>query len=171
MTILLRMWTPNKIGAFGSLGSSGSLGSTGSKGFKRSSWSADSTGSTRARNFWFLFPLVLSLSSRQLFKVKTSLFEWKHCHISLKWWSFHPIPLFEWKKVSFDDFFMTTWARENESERKKEPQIPRLCSFWNQCKLFSKAQLLNKFQISGSYCTARSADLFIAPTLVAILQA
>ena len=38
-----------------------------------------------------LFPLVLSLSNRQLFKVKTSLFEWK-------WWSFHPIPLFEWKK-------------------------------------------------------------------------
>ena len=29
-------------------------------------------------------------------------------------------------KVSFDDFFMTAWERENESERKKEPQIPRL---------------------------------------------
>ena len=28
------------------------------------------------------------------------------------------------KKVSFDDFFMTTWERE--SERKKEPQILRL---------------------------------------------
>ena len=29
------------------------------------------------------------------------------------------------KKVSFDDFFMTTWERENESKRKKEPQILR----------------------------------------------
>ena len=31
----------------------------------------------------------------------------------------------EWKKVSVDEFFMTTWERENESERKKEPQILR----------------------------------------------
>ena len=30
------------------------------------------------------------------------------------------------KKMSFDDIFMTTWEHENESERKKEPQIPRL---------------------------------------------
>ena len=30
------------------------------------------------------------------------------------------------KKLSFDDFLMTTWVRENESERKKEPEIPRL---------------------------------------------
>ena len=28
------------------------------------------------------------------------------------------------KKVSFDEFFMMTWEGENESERKKEPQIP-----------------------------------------------
>ena len=41
-------------------------------------------------------------------------------HISLKWWSFH---LSLNKKMSFDDFFMTTWKRENESVRKKEPQI------------------------------------------------
>ena len=27
--------------------------------------------------------------------------------------------LFERKKVSFDDFFMTTWEQENESEGKK----------------------------------------------------
>ena len=43
---------------------------------------------------------------------------------------FNPIPLFERKKVSFDDFFMTTWERENESERKKEPQIPRLSQWF-----------------------------------------
>ena len=34
-------------------------------------------------------------------------------------------PHFEWKKVSFDDFLVTTWEQENESQRKKEPQIPR----------------------------------------------
>ena len=28
--------------------------------------------------------------------------------------------------MSFDDFIMTTWEQENESERKKELQIPRL---------------------------------------------
>ena len=37
---------------------------------------------TWARNFCFLFSLVLSLSSRQLFKVKTSLFEWKHHNLN-----------------------------------------------------------------------------------------
>ena len=73
MKILLRMWTPNKIGAFGSLGSSGSLGSTGSKGFKRYSWSADSTGSTRARNFWFLF----SFRSQVV-----NFLKWKHHYLS-----------------------------------------------------------------------------------------
>ena len=30
--------------------------------------------------------------------------------------------LFEQKRVSFDDFFMTTWEQENESKRKKEPR-------------------------------------------------
>ena len=40
------------------------------------------------------------------------------------------------KKVSFDDFFMVTWEREKESERKKEPQIPRLNHF-----------LIMKFQV------------------------
>ena len=29
------------------------------------------------------------------------------------------------KKVSFGDFFMMTWDQENQSEVKKEPQIPR----------------------------------------------
>ena len=61
-------------------------------------WMANSLASqflqlTQARNLWFFFPLALVplLSSCQLFKVKTSFFEWKHCHIWLKRWSFHPI--------------------------------------------------------------------------------
>ena len=31
---------------------------------------------------------------------------------------------FNKEKLSFDDFLMTTWEGENESQRKKEPQIP-----------------------------------------------
>ena len=41
---------------------------------------------------------------------------------------FSPNPSFWTKKVSSDDFFMTIWKQENKSERKKEPQVPRL---WN----------------------------------------
>jgi hypothetical protein len=33
---------------------------------------------------------------------------------------------FEWEKLSFDDFSMTTWEREVESQRKKKPKIPQL---------------------------------------------
>ena len=50
----------------------------------------------------------------------TSLFDWKHCHSSLKKWSFHPIPLFESKKVSFDEF------ERLRTRRKKESHIPCL---------------------------------------------
>ena len=35
-----------------------------------------------------------------------------------QWFFFHPIPLFEWKKVLFDDIFVTTWEQENKNERK-----------------------------------------------------
>ena len=44
----------------------------------------------------------------------------------IKWWCFHLDPFFYQKKMSFGDFLMTTWERENESEEKKEPEIPRL---------------------------------------------
>ena len=64
--------------------------------------------------FLFSLTLVLSPSIRQLFEVKTSLFEWKHCHISLKWWLFHPITLYEQKKVPFDDI---SWQLESERTR------------------------------------------------------
>ena len=70
-----------------------------------------------ARNLLVLFPLGLVLSLYQLFKVKTSLFEWKHCHISLKWWSFHPIPLFERKKgIIWWLFHDDLRAREREEK-------------------------------------------------------
>ena len=32
--------------------------------------------------------------------------------------------------MSCQDFLMTTWEREVESERKKKPQITRQCTFW-----------------------------------------
>ena len=70
---------------------------------------------TLARNLWFLFPLVLSLSSCQFLKWKNDYFGE---NISFKWWFFHSIQLFERKKVWFDDFFKTNWEREKEIERK-----------------------------------------------------
>ena len=63
-----------------------------------------------AWNFWFFFPLALVLLHSNRVLVGTSSFEWKLYH-------------FEQNKLSFDDFLMTIWERENES--KKEPQIPR----------------------------------------------
>ena len=64
---------------------------------------------------------VVPFSSCSLdLKLSTSLSK-TICHISLKRWYFHPIPIFERKKVSFDDFFMMTWEQENKS---KEHQIP-----------------------------------------------
>ena len=76
------------------------------------------------------FYLSLSFSRTQVVTemvIKWQLFcskkkyEWKLCH-------------FEQNKLSFDDFLMTTWEQENESERKKEPQILRLdlCSQWDE---------------------------------------
>ena len=50
--------------------------------------------------------------SKKKFKSKSSSFKWILYH-------------FEQNKLSFDEFLMTTWEQENESERKKEPQILR----------------------------------------------
>ena len=65
---------------------------------------------SKAGNFWFLFSLVLLLLllSCQLFKVKTSLFERKHCYLSESIIIFHS-----------NDHPIS-------SQRKKEPQIRRL---------------------------------------------
>ena len=70
----------------------------------------------QARNLWFLFPLGLDLSllSRHFFLVKTSLFEWNHHHISLKWWFVHPIPLFEQIKCHLMSF---SWQLESKRTR------------------------------------------------------
>ena len=59
---------------------------------------------------------VVSFSSQVVnffFKVKTSLFEWRHYHISLKWWYFHPIPFFLNKKRCH----LMTFSWQLESER------------------------------------------------------
>jgi hypothetical protein len=64
---------------------------------------------------FFSLTLVLFLSSRQLFKVKTSSF-------FTQMMIFSPNLSFWTKNVSFDNFFMTTWERENY----RKPQIPRL---------------------------------------------
>ena len=64
---------------------------------------------------WLLFPLVLSLSSRQLFWVKTSLFEWKHCHIQPYFTQMMIFsPLFEQKRCHLMIF---SWRLESERMR------------------------------------------------------
>ena len=53
-----------------------------------------------------------------------------------------------WKKMSFDEVLMMTWEHENTSQRKKEPQIPRLRCNKNHCSqlgdLFAKLSKLTK---------------------------
>ena len=44
---------------------------------------------------------------------------------SLKWSHYSLNSHFEWEKLSFDDFLVTTWEWKGESKRKKKPQIPR----------------------------------------------
>ena len=43
--------------------------------------------------------------------------------VCTKMMSFHLSPHLEWKKLSFDDFFITTWETENKSQRKKNQKI------------------------------------------------
>ena len=80
---------------------------------------------TYAQNLWFLFPpaLVLSLSSRHQKVIKWQLCVFKMLKFSL----FHSNSFFlEPKKLSFDDFLMTTWEQENK--RKKKPKhLPIEC--------------------------------------------
>ena len=45
---------------------------------------------------------------------------------SLKWWCFYSEPFFEPKRLSNDDFSITTWEWEYESGRKKEQEF---CAF------------------------------------------
>ena len=44
----------------------------------------------------------------------------------LKWSHYSLNTHFEWEKLSFDDFLMMTWEREDKSQIKKNPQIPHL---------------------------------------------
>ena len=76
------------------------------------------------RGIWGSFFLLLSSRHRKVIKWQFILF--KMTKFSLKWWWFHLNFFFEQKKLPFDDFLMTTWEQENESKRKKKPQIPRL---------------------------------------------
>ena len=52
-------------------------------------------------------------------------FLFKMINLSPKWRHFVLNLNLESKKVLFDDFLVTTSERENEGERKTEPQIPR----------------------------------------------
>ena len=56
--------------------------------------------------------VVIMMSSNDTFLFKMMKFSLKHC------------PQLEWEKLTYDDFLMTAWEGEVESQRKKEPQIP-----------------------------------------------
>ena len=77
----------------------------------------------KERNLWFLIPMALdlSLSSRDQKVIKGQLFLFKMIKFSVKGRLFSLNPHLEWRKCH-----LTTWEQENESQRKKEPQIPRL---------------------------------------------
>ena len=64
--------------------------------------------------------LKTSLKSHQMTPFFIQNEDWEQNDVVLvKTWS-------SWTKMlSFDDFLMTTWERENEGQRKKTPQIPR----------------------------------------------
>ena len=79
------------------------------------------------------FFLWLSTSRSQVVIKKSSHDNFFHSKWRLSekmtsfYWKFQNFGL---KTLSFDDFLMTTWEPEVESQRKKEPQIPRLGYLW-----------------------------------------
>ena len=70
-----------------------------------------SSRSLALKSSWKSHQMTL-FSFKKKYWMKKSPFEWNMSMFPLRWWCFHL------KKL-------TTWERENESERKKEPQIPR----------------------------------------------
>ena len=90
-----------------------------------------------ARNLWFLFYLALdlSLSSRHQKVIKWQLLLFKMVKLSLKQSHYSLNTHFEWEKLSFVDFLLTTSKRQVESKRKKKPQIPR--RVWLRTKFLS----------------------------------
>ena len=58
--------------------------------------------------------------------IKRQLISFEIMKYSLKWSHYSLSTHFEWEKLSFDDFLVTTWEQEVESQRKNKPQIPPL---------------------------------------------
>ena len=76
--------------------------------------------------------VIIKKSSNDNFFCSKKGFEWNH---TIQWKLYH----FEPKKLSFDDFLMTTWEQENKSERKNEPEILLLC--WPPPKKYFKVKI------------------------------
>ena len=64
------------------------------------------------------FFLLLSSCDQKVIKWQLILLEMMK--YSLKWSHYSLNTHFEWEKLTFDDFLVTTWEREVESQRKKE---------------------------------------------------
>ena len=75
--------------------------------------------------------LALNLSSRHQKVIKPQYTLFEMMKYSLKWSHYSLGTHFEWDKLSFDDFLVTTWEREVESQRKNIPQIPHLIPIEN----------------------------------------
>ena len=72
----------------------------------------------------FSLALNLSLSNRHQNGIKMQLILFKMMKLSLKRSHYSLNTPFEWEKMSFDDFLMTTWDQEVKSKKRKNPQIP-----------------------------------------------
>ena len=120
-------------------------------------------GGNRNQRAEFVVPFS-SRSCSLTLKLSTLFsFEWAHCHISLKWWSFHPIPLLEQKRCHLMTF---TWRLESERTRGKrnhkfhalnpKTSIVLLCSWMKKAFLFS----IWKKSAVCLYCKPITCSLF-----------
>ena len=64
---------------------------------------------------------------------------------------------FEWEKLSFDDFLMTTWEPEVDSQRKKKPKIPRPSD--QICSSLGATHLARQFQYAVCYIMEQILEL------------
>ena len=71
--------------------------------------------------------------------------------------------LFKQKKVSFDDFFMTTWEQENKTKEKKEPQTLSNCHYSDEINHLlnafrRKRKKLGEITESGNLCPINTVN-------------
>ena len=76
--------------------------------------------------------------------MKWQLCLFKMIQFSLKWWCFYSEPFFEPKRLSNDDFSITTWEWEYERGRKKEQEFFAFDSSQSQLKINLHSGVISK---------------------------